>query len=48
VNAGTVFYLGYDDRFREASQIEDDLYPSDELKRTNRAFFGKLQVLFRY
>ena len=57
VNAGTVFYVGYDDRYRQADLIERDVdgdglddrfFPSTALKRTNRAIFTKLQYLFRY
>ena len=59
VNAGTVFYIGYDDRYRQADRIlgedfdgdgiADYLFPSvDTLQRTNRAFFTKFQYLFRY
>ena len=59
VNAGTVFYIGYDDRYRQGSLIlgddldgdglQDYLFPSvTTLQRTNRAFFTKFQFLFRY
>ena len=59
VNAGTVFYIGYDDRYRQADRIigddldgdgiDDYLFPSvTTLQRTNRAFFTKFQYLFRY
>ena len=57
VNAGTVFYVGYDDRHQRADLIERDVdgdgmddrfFPSTALKRTNRAIFTKLQYLFRY
>ncbi len=57
VNAGTVFYLGYDDHYRQANLIEadrdgdgieDQLFYSDGLRRTNRAIFVKLQYLLRY
>ena len=57
VNAGTVFYLGYDDHFRQADLIEGDrdgdgieeqLFFTTGQRRTNRAFFLKLQYLFRY
>ena len=59
VNAGTVFYIGVDDRFRQADRIlgedidgdglSDYLFPSiTTMQRTNRAFFTKLQYLFRY
>ena len=48
VNAGTVFYLGYDDRYRQGRLISETLFPTTEYERTNRAFFTKLQYLFRY
>ena len=57
INAGTVFYVGYDDRYQQGDLIErdangdgiDDRYfPTTSLLRTNRALFTKLQYLFRY
>ena len=59
VNSGTVFYIGYDDRYRQADRIlgedfdgdgiSDYLFPSiTTMQRTNRAFFTKFQYLFRY
>ena len=59
VNAGTVFFIGYDDHYRQADLlfgddvdgdgISDQMFPQDmTLRRTNRAFFTKLQYLFRY
>jgi hypothetical protein len=57
VNAGTVFYVGYDDHYQQADLIEgdrdgdgidDQLFQSDALRRTNRAIFIKLQYLLRY
>ena len=57
VNAGTVFYVGYDDHHQQADLIERDrdgdgvpdrLYYTSERRRTNRALFLKLQYLFRY
>jgi hypothetical protein len=57
VNAGTVFYVGYDDHHRQANHIrggpdgdgiERPLFSSSRLQRTNRAVFVKLQYLFRY
>ena len=57
VNAGTVFYVGYDDHYQQADQIERDLngdgiddrfFQSTALKQTNRAIFMKFQYLFRY
>jgi hypothetical protein len=47
VNAGTVFYLGYDDHFREGNQISATMFPTSDFRRTNRAIFTKLQYLFR-
>ncbi|MFN7980661.1 MAG: DUF5916 domain-containing protein [Vicinamibacterales bacterium] len=49
VNAGTAFYVGYDDRYKGADKISTTLYPGDtDYMRTNRAIFAKLQYLFRY
>ena len=57
VNAGTVFYVGYDDHYQQADLIDgdrdgdgipDQLFFSEELRRTNRAVFVKLQYLLRY
>ena len=48
VNAGTVFYLGFDTRYRHADQINPNVFPTDAYTRTNRAIFTKLQYLFRY
>ena len=58
INAGTVFYVGYDDRYQQGDLIERDtdgdgiddrFFPaSTTMMRTNRAFFTKLQYLFRY
>jgi hypothetical protein len=47
VNAGTVFFLGYDDRFRQGDRIDVAAFPTAEYTRTNRALFTKLQYLFR-
>ena len=50
VNAGTVFFVGYDDRYQQRDQfdqLDNDLFLTRALQRTNRAFFAKLQVLFR-
>ncbi len=56
VNAGTVFYLGYDDHYQQADRIfgdtdgdgfDEQLYFNRELRRTNRAIFAKFQYLFR-
>jgi len=57
VNAGTAFYVGYDDRYQQADRIhrdtngdgiDDRFFQSTALKRTNRAIFTKFQYLFRY
>ena len=48
INAGTVAFLGYDDRFQGGNRIDEGLFPSRALMRTNRAFFGKISYLFRY
>ena len=49
VNSGTVFYLGYDDRYQTASRIGGaGVTPGDEYHRTNRAVFSKLQYLLRW
>ena len=48
MNGGTVFFVGYDDHYREGSQINAELFPTDLRQRTNRSIFAKLQYLFRY
>ena len=57
VNAGTVFYAGYDDHYQQADRIDwnaerDELAASRFYaagrRRTNRAVFLKFQYLFRY
>ena len=57
INAGTVFFLGYDDHYQQADFIlgdrngdgfEEQLFYRGELQRTNRAIFVKLQYLLRY
>jgi hypothetical protein len=48
VNAGTVFFVGYDDHYRQGTQIDERLLPTTAMLRTNRAVFTKLQYLFRY
>ena len=47
VNSGTVFYIGYDDHYRQGDQIDDELFPTGKLRQTNRAIFTKFQYLFR-
>ena len=48
VNAGTVFYVGYDDRLKEMTNFNDERFLITELQRQRRAFFTKFQYLFRY
>jgi hypothetical protein len=48
VNAGTVFFVGYDDHYREGSRLNAEVFPADAWQRTNRSIFAKLQYLFRY
>ena len=57
IDAGTVFFVGYDDHYQQADLIEGDrdgdgfneqLFFTQKLRRTNRAIFVKLQYLLRY
>ena len=48
VNAGTVAFLGYDDRYQRGTRIDNMLFPTTALRRTNHAFFAKMSYLFRY
>ena len=48
INAGTAFYLGYDDHYQQGDHIDAYRFPTPDLRRTNRAIFTKLQYLFRY
>ena len=52
VNSGTVFFIGYDDRYKQGDLIFDDddeaLFFTTDFERTNRAFFTKISYLFRY
>ena len=48
VNSGTAFYIGYDDRYQQGDRINEEIFPTPEFRRTNRAFFTKFQYLFRY
>ena len=57
IDAGTVFFVGYDDHYQQADLIEGDrdgdgfneqLFYRGDLQRTNRAIFVKLQYLLRY
>ena len=47
VNAGTVFFLGYDDRYQHTNSMDIQSYRPDQYQRTNRAVFTKLQYLYR-
>jgi hypothetical protein len=47
VNAGTVFFVGYDDRYRQGDMINQSLFQTTDYLRTNRAVFTKLQYLYR-
>jgi hypothetical protein len=48
INTGTVFFLGYDDRYQQGLKIPDTPVARRGLERTNRAFFTKIAYLFRY
>ena len=48
INAGTVAFLGYDDRYQRGFEINEMFFPTSQLERTNRAFFTKISYLFRY
>ena len=48
INAGTVAFLGYDDRYQQGAQIDEGVFPTSQFARTNRAFFTKVSYLFRY
>ena len=48
VNAGTAFYIGYDDRLQEGIYLDKERFYNRDLQRQQRAFFTKLQYLFRY
>ena len=52
VNSGTVFFVGYDDRYQQGDLIFDDnddpVFFTTDFARTNRAFFTKISYLFRY
>ena len=47
INAGTVIFLGYDDRYQRGTRIDNTLFPFTRLQRTNRAVFTKVSYLFR-
>ena len=48
VNAGTVFYAGFDDRLQQGIYLDREQFDNRDLQRQQRAFFTKLQYLFRY
>ena len=52
VNSGTVFFVGYDDRYQQRDLIfdneDDPVFFTTDFERTNRAFFTKISYLFRY
>ena len=48
INAGTVAFLGYEDRYQQGFQIDEGFFPATHLERTNRAFFTKISHFFRY
>jgi hypothetical protein len=54
INAGTVFFLGYDDHHQQGDRISADginaggVFTTTGYRRTNHAVFTKLQYLFRY
>ncbi len=48
VNAGTAFHVGYDDRLQEGIYLDRERFYNRDLQRQRRAFFTKLQYLFRY
>jgi hypothetical protein len=47
VNSGTVFYVGYDDRYRQGNALNSTVFQDPAYQRTNRAVFTKIQYLFR-
>ena len=47
VNAGTAFFIGYDDRYAQGDTIAGGHFQTTARERTNRAIFTKLQYLFR-
>jgi hypothetical protein len=48
INAGTAFFLGYDDRRQQAININPDIYDTTRMLQTSRSFFMKIAYLFRY
>ena len=48
VDAGTVFFVGYDARYDQGNRFDEQRFPNTSLLRTNHAIFTKLQYLFRF
>ena len=48
VSAGTVFFGGYDARYDQGQLVNEQLFQSRSLLRTNHTVFTKLQYLFRF
>ncbi len=48
VNAGTVFFVGYDDHYQQGDLIDSTVFPTMRFEQTNRAIFTKLSYLFRF
>ena len=48
VSAGTVFFGGYDARYDQGQLVNEQLFRSRSLLRTNHTVFTKLQYLFRF
>ena len=48
VNAGTVFFVGYDDHYRQGDLIDSTIFPTTRFEQMNRAIFTKLSYLFRF
>ena len=48
VNAGTVFFVGYDDHYQQGDLIDSTVFPTTRFEQTNRAIFTKLSYLFRF
>jgi hypothetical protein len=47
INSGTVFFVGYDDHYRQANLINATIFSATRYQRTNRAVFTN-QYLFRF
>ena len=47
VNAGTVVFLGVDDRLQDGTNINRDFFETRDLTRTSRTFFFKVSYLYR-